>query len=87
MGLTCAVIACVSSKCSEDPKVQAENKAKERQEQIEKYLKPLKRKIDELCEKRDNAQPFILQMVEMFATILAMNIKLNWKKNVQNVED
>jgi len=59
MGLTCAVIACVSSKWSEDPKVQAENKAKERQEQVEKYLKPLKRKIDELCEKRDNAQPFI----------------------------
>ena len=30
MGFTCAIISCVSSKCSEDPKVQAENKAKEK---------------------------------------------------------
>ena len=72
MGLSCDVISTLSNKlgnCSEEPKVEAENKPKERavqkeNEQIENvpmenYLVPLKKKIDELCEKRDKAQPFI----------------------------
>jgi hypothetical protein len=54
---------------------------------MDDYLVPFKKKIDELCEKRDKAEHLSVQMVEMLATILVMNIKLNWKLSVLNVEE
>ena len=72
MGVTASAMTCFSDLglCNEEPKLRAENSVKQREETIEKaqvkeeennekYLVPLKRKIDELCEKRDKAKPFI----------------------------
>jgi phage FluMu protein Com len=72
MGVTASAMTCFSDLglCNEEPKLRAENSVRQREETIEKaqvkeeennekYLVPLKRKIDELCEKRDKAEPFI----------------------------
>ena len=42
-----------------DPMYKLEKLEKEKKENTEKYMKPLKKKIDELCLKREQAQPFI----------------------------